>query len=73
MCVFDIRGVSIGCVRLYIMEGELCVCVCVCVCTSVCVHVCVCVIVVCGQFVFLCVGFSVVGRECDMHRRPLAF
>jgi hypothetical protein len=55
------------------MKGELCVCMCVRVHFGMCACVCVCVIVVRGQFVFLCVGFSVVGRECDMHRRPLAF
>lgn len=40
--------------------------VCVCVCTSVCVYVCVCVIVVCVYLVFLCLGFSVVVRGCEM-------
>ena len=42
VCVFAIRGVSIGCVRLYVIEGELCVCVCVRVYFGMCVCVCMC-------------------------------
>ncbi len=41
-------------------------CVCVSECVSVCLYVCVCVIVVCVYLVFLCVGFSVVVRGCEM-------
>ena len=64
VCVFAIRGVSIGCV---IARHGGRVCVCVCVCASVCVCVSVCVIVVCVKFVLLCLGFGVVVRGCEMH------
>ena len=42
VCVFTIRVVSIVCVRLNVIEGELCVCVCVRVYFGMCVCVCMC-------------------------------
>ena len=58
VCVFAIRGVSIGCVRLYVIEGELCVCVCVRVCFGMCVCVCMCYCCV-WTILFLCTSVSV--------------